>query len=125
MRQKFLAEVHNRKHSPNLFFQNHFHAYPDQAFKFLTLMRIRIFFLIKVMQSATPGLQILPGSILSLHASILSVQDSPRLLFQPLKLLNFDFNVDPDPAFHSNSDSDAASKNNADPDPQACFSCLF
>jgi hypothetical protein len=37
-------------------------------------------------------------------------------LFQPLKLLNFDFNAASDPAFHSNTDADpdSASKNNAD-----------
>jgi hypothetical protein len=34
--------------------------------------------------------------------------------FEPLKLLNFDFNADPDPAFHFNADSDLASKINAD-----------
>ena len=38
--------------------------------------------------------------------------------FDHLKLLNFSFNVDPDPAFHYNADPDPASKNNADPDPQ-------
>ncbi len=42
---------------------------------------------------------------------------SSRLDFVPLKLLNFDLNADPDPAFHSNGDPnpDPASKNNADP----------
>ncbi len=34
-----------------------------------------------------------------------------------LQLLNFDFNVDPDPAFRSYSDLDPASKNNANSDP--------
>jgi hypothetical protein len=41
----------------------------------------------------------------------------PRLYFEPLKLLNFYFNADPDPifpAFHSNADPDPASNNNAD-----------
>jgi hypothetical protein len=37
------------------------------------------------------GLQTLQGSILSLHAFIVSVH------FEPLKLLNFDFIADPDP----------------------------
>jgi hypothetical protein len=41
--------------------------------------------------------------------------------FEHLKLLNFDFNADPDPAFDSNVDPDPASKNNADPDPQPCL----
>jgi hypothetical protein len=36
----------------------------------------------------------------------------PRLHFELLKL-NFDFNADPDPAFHYNADSD--------PDRQPCF----
>jgi hypothetical protein len=44
------------------------------------------------------------------------------LFFEPVKLLNFDFDADPDPAFYSNADPepDLASKNNADhqdPDP--------
>ncbi len=32
----------------------------------------------------------------------------------PVKLLNFDLNADPDPAFNSNADPDAVSKNNMD-----------
>ncbi len=43
---------------------------------------------------------------MSFQASILSVYGPPRLFFEPLKLLNFDFNADPVPAFHSNSDQD-------------------
>ncbi len=39
----------------------------------------------------------------------MSVHDPPRIKFEPLKLLNFYFDVDPDP--------DTASQNNADPDP--------
>jgi hypothetical protein len=62
-----------------------------------------------------PGL----GSILILQASIVSVHDPPRLCFEPLDLLNFDFNADPDPdpAFHSKADpdSDPTSKYNAEP----------
>ncbi len=49
------------------------------------------------------------GSILSLQASIVSVNGPP------LKFLNFDFNADPDLVFHANADPDPASKNNADP----------
>jgi hypothetical protein len=62
--------------------------------RLLTLMRIRILLLIKLMRSAISGLQILPGSILSLHASIFSIQCPPRLHSEPLKLLNSDFNMD-------------------------------
>ncbi len=51
----------------------------------------------------------------NLQDSIVSVQGSPRLHFEPLKLLNFYFRADPDPAFHSNADSDPASQNNAYP----------
>jgi hypothetical protein len=42
------------------------------------------------------------GPILNLHPSIFSVHGPPRLNFEPLKLLNFDFNADTDlgPAFH-------------------------
>ncbi len=50
----------------------------------------------------------------------MSVHNPPQLCFEPLKLLNLDFNADPDPAFHSNADPDPASKNNADPDPESC-----
>ncbi len=47
----------------------------------------------------------------------MSVHGPPRLYFKPLKLLIFDFNADPNPAFHSNADPypDPASKNNANP----------
>jgi hypothetical protein len=45
----------------------------------------------------------------------LSVSTAPiRLHFEPLDLLSFDFNADPDPDFHSSADSDPASKNNTD-----------
>jgi hypothetical protein len=49
--------------------------------------------------------------------------EPPRLHFEPRKLLNFDFNADPDadPAFHSKADPNTASKNNADPDPKPCL----
>jgi hypothetical protein len=53
--------------------------------------------------------------LLVLH---LSVHGTPWLRYEPRKFLNFDFNADPDPAFHSNVDLDPASKNNADPDPK-------
>jgi hypothetical protein len=36
-------------------------------------------------------------------------------LFLASKVSEFDFNVDPDLAFHSNADPDPASKNNAIP----------
>ncbi len=48
--------------------------------------------------------------------------EPPLFHCEPLKLLNVDFNADPDPdpAFHSNVDpvSDPASQINADPNPQ-------
>jgi hypothetical protein len=34
--------------------------------------------------------------------------------------MTFDFNVDPDPALHSNADPDPAFKNKADPKPCRC-----
>ncbi len=43
----------------------------------------------------------------ALHDSVLNL----------LKLLNFDFNADPDPAFHSNADPDPAFHSDAYPDP--------
>jgi hypothetical protein len=39
----------------------------------------------------------------------LCVHGSPRLHFEPLKLRNFDFNADPNPAFHADADPDPAS----------------
>jgi hypothetical protein len=48
-------------------------------------------------ESTITGLWTLQGSILSLHASIVSVNGPPYLHFEPLKLLNFDFNADLDP----------------------------
>ncbi len=41
------------------------------------------------------GLRALKGSILKLHASIVSVRDPPWLHFEPLKLLNVYFNAIP------------------------------
>jgi hypothetical protein len=35
--------------------------------------------------------------------------------FKPLKILDFAFTADPDPAFHSNADPDQAFQSNADP----------
>jgi hypothetical protein len=73
------------------------------------IIRIKILLLVKVMKSATTGLQTLQGSSVSLQASIVSVD------FEPLKPLNFDCNADPDPAFLSNGDPDPdpAFQNNA------------
>jgi hypothetical protein len=53
-----------------------------------------------------PLVYTLPGSSLSLQASIVSVYGTPRLYFECLKLFNFDFNADPDAFFPSNSDPD-------------------
>ncbi len=46
--------------------------------------------------------------ISSLRASFMSAHDHPRHYFDPLKLLNFDINADPDPAIHCNVDPDPA-----------------
>jgi hypothetical protein len=43
--------------------------------------------------------------------------ERPRPRFEPLTFLKLDFNVDPDPAFHSNADPDPAFHSNADPNP--------
>ncbi len=70
-------------------------------------------------KSATLGLQrTFTWHHFSLHASALSVLGPPRLHFEPLKLLNLDFNADPDPAFNCKAEPDPASQNNANP-------CLF
>jgi hypothetical protein len=62
-----------------------------------TLIRIWILLLIKVIRICTHGLQILHGSNLNLHASIVSVLGTPWLHAEPQKLLNFGFNTDSDP----------------------------
>jgi hypothetical protein len=51
------------------------------------------------------------GSIMSPQAFDVSVHCPPRLNFEPVKLLNFDFNADPDPVF-------SLSNEDQDPDPQ-------
>jgi hypothetical protein len=62
----------------------------------------------------------LQASIASLRASIMSVHCPPRLYFEPLKLLNVDFNADSDVAFHSNPVPDP-DFNYTDPDPEPCW----
>ncbi len=75
-------------------------------------MRIRILLLIKVFRICDHWWQTLKGSILSLNAFIVSVHGPSWLLFEPLKLLYFDFSADPDSdtAFYTNADPDPASK---------------
>ncbi len=63
-----------------------------------TVMRITLFNLIRI--------RLVP---------IVCVRGTPRLHFEPLELMNFDCNSDPDTAFHSRADSDLTS--HADPDP--------
>jgi hypothetical protein len=67
--------------------------------------RIRIMLLIKKMLICDHR----PKGPFGPPRQMLNAHGPPRLHFEPLKLLNFDFNADPDPAF----------KNNADPDPTA------
>jgi len=52
--------------------------------------------------------------------SILSVHGPPRLHCEPLKLLSFAVNAEPDQDFDSNADPVPASQNNADTDRQPC-----
>jgi hypothetical protein len=55
-------------------------------------IRIQIMLLVKVLRN---------------YASNVSVYGPPRLHFEPLKLLDFDFSAVPDPVFHSNADPDS------------------
>ncbi len=41
------------------------------------------------------------GSFLSIHASLESVYSPPLLHFEPPQLLHFEYDADPDPAFHN------------------------
>jgi hypothetical protein len=81
-------------------------------------MQIRTLLLIMI--RAVTGLMTLQGSIMSLHASIESDYSPLLLHFEPLKLLNLNFNAVRDPNFHSNADPDheTASQNNLNPVPQ-------
>jgi hypothetical protein len=74
-----------------------------------TAMRIRILLHIQVLRIINHVSIDPTGLNLSLQTSILSVHGS----IEPLKLINFDCNADPDPV-HSNADPNLASKNNAD-----------
>ncbi len=74
-------------------------------------------------KSTTTDLQNLHSSILSLlYASIVCVHSHPRLNSEPPKLLNFAFDVDPDPAITPIWIwiRIRFPKNDADPDPQHC-----
>ncbi len=73
----------------------------------LILILIRILFFIKVMGIRNQnGLWTLQGSILSVYTALHGT-------ISPLKLLDFECNRDPHPAFHSNADLPAL-KNNVD-----------
>jgi hypothetical protein len=67
-------------------------------------IRIQILLLIKVIRICAhwstnpPGLRFEPPRL------FVSVQCPAWIHVEPLKLLNFDFDADPEPAFHSNSD---------------------
>jgi hypothetical protein len=56
------------------------------------------------------------ASTLSLHASILSAYGPPWLHFEPVQLMNFGDDADPDPAAQDNSDPDPSSQNNVEKD---------
>jgi hypothetical protein len=77
-------------------------------------MQIRILLLIKMIRFCDHGLQTLHGTILNLHASIVSDLGPPWLHDEPQKLLNFSFSVDPDPnpnpPSHPIADPDIASQ---------------
>jgi hypothetical protein len=99
---------------------------PDPDFYFC-IMRIRIRIQLFTLNNEDLG----PDPAFHLNAARSSSSDEkllsmaqfrasrlPRLYFESLKLLNFDFNADPDPSCYSDADPDQASKNNAAPDPQ-------
>jgi hypothetical protein len=72
-------------------------------------MRIRILIIVKVVKildhmSVEPQNHFEPPGL---------VHGLPRLYFLPIKRVNFDFNADPNSAFHYKADTDPASENNA------------
>jgi len=78
--------------------QHHFNADPDPSFHFIEEPAPTYCSSIEVMRICAHWVY-----RQTLHASIASVQDSPRFHFE---LLNFDLYTDPDPAFHFNGDPD-------------------
>ncbi len=74
-----------------------------------------------MLKMTVDSIVIFNGSILGLHASIVSVNGPTSVHFEPPQLLYFDFDADPafdfdtdpDPAFHSD---DPTSKTEADSD---------
>ncbi len=48
-----------------------------------------------------------------------------RLYFEHLKILNFEFNADPDPAFQSDADPDSASNGSRSGNPAATLNLHF
>ncbi len=89
-----------------------------------TLMRIRSLLLTKVMRICDHWVN--RPSTTPLWASTPPLWASTALHFEPLKILNFDINADPDPALQYNADlgTDPASKNNADPDKDAAYQII-
>ncbi len=71
-------------------------------------MKILDFFLflwvIFALLDPDPATQINPDTEPCLHASTVSIHGPPRLHFEPLRLLNFDLNADPDPASQNNAE---------------------
>ncbi len=56
----------------------------------------------------------------------MSIHGPPQLYIESPKLLNFDFDADPDPAFHSNLDPHPVPDPASDNNPQPCsFYCEF
>jgi hypothetical protein len=77
----------------------------------LMLIQIRILLLMLI-----KGIGISTG-LWTLQGSILNTLGPPRLCFEPVKLLKYDFNTEPVPDFRCYADPDPACKNNADPQP--------
>jgi hypothetical protein len=91
-----VAVPHHFNTDPDLSF--HFNADPYPTLHFiadLDFARNLILLAIKVMRICYNLFPDLQGTIFSLNASIVSVHSpsAPRLYFEPLKLLHFDFNV--------------------------------
>ncbi len=104
-----------RKHTGTVLpYGPHFNADLDPGSTFrLMRIRIRIFYWMRIRgysskccESATTVLQTLYASILSLHASIFSVQGLRWLQLETQKLLNVDFDADPNPSSQNKSNPD-------------------
>jgi hypothetical protein len=94
--------------------------FPSMRIRTRILLRIKLMQICDHWHTDSQGLNFKP---LRFHCGRPRLSMAP---FEPLKLLNFDFDADPAPPFHFDADPDPASLNNpADSDPTHCLKAGF